>query len=305
MWDYDGVGDDLIGTTDIDIEDRWFSKSWRLIDKKPLERRTLHCPTSSTPQGKLELFCELITMEKARDLKMWNINPIQSIEYELRLIIWNIDQIPAHDNEGQNDLLVVAHCTSNQDKQKTDIHWRSKHGKGSFNWRMKFPIQIPCAIYPRLRLQIWDVDVFSANDAICETTLSLKKLCKYALLPENKHKRIQMVYNKKNRFWLDNLTKPADNSIKEGKIEISLELIPKTLIDKYPAGLCRDQPNQNPFLPPPSGRINLSFLHPLDACYEIIGPDYLKKLACFICLSLIVSGASYLVPMIIANLITP
>jgi len=30
-----------VGSTTIDIEDRWFSKSWRKMAIKPLERRTL------------------------------------------------------------------------------------------------------------------------------------------------------------------------------------------------------------------------------------------------------------------------
>eukprot|EP00490_Sorites_sp_Unknown_P025991 CAMPEP_0114659606 /NCGR_PEP_ID=MMETSP0191-20121206/18200_1 /TAXON_ID=126664 /ORGANISM="Sorites sp." /LENGTH=338 /DNA_ID=CAMNT_0001885365 /DNA_START=520 /DNA_END=1537 /DNA_ORIENTATION=+ len=48
VWDYDGIGDDFIGSTTIDIEDRYFSPNWRdygtLIDTKkpdkPVEERT-------------------------------------------------------------------------------------------------------------------------------------------------------------------------------------------------------------------------------------------------------------------------
>jgi len=41
VMDWDGIGDDTIGKTEIDIEDRWFTKEWRKITLKPLERRTL------------------------------------------------------------------------------------------------------------------------------------------------------------------------------------------------------------------------------------------------------------------------
>lgn len=29
-------------------------------------------------------------------------------------------------------------------EKKTDIHYNSKDGHGVFNWRMKFPIRLPC-----------------------------------------------------------------------------------------------------------------------------------------------------------------
>ena len=38
------------GTTTIDVEDRYFSKPWRKLQVKPLERRTLHNPSSSFSQ---------------------------------------------------------------------------------------------------------------------------------------------------------------------------------------------------------------------------------------------------------------
>ena len=41
VMDWDGIGDDFIGNTVIDIEDRWFCKEWRKLEKKPLENRTL------------------------------------------------------------------------------------------------------------------------------------------------------------------------------------------------------------------------------------------------------------------------
>ena len=65
----------------------------------------------------------------------------------------------------------------NQDmseRQDTDSHWNSKDGTGSFNWRMKFPITLPHP-NPRLKLQIWDKDLISSNDIICEAILNLSK----------------------------------------------------------------------------------------------------------------------------------
>ena len=58
IWDYDGLGDDLIGETLLDVERRWFSKEWQKLSKGtdvklPIEERCLWIGTSTVSQGKL------------------------------------------------------------------------------------------------------------------------------------------------------------------------------------------------------------------------------------------------------------
>ena len=51
MWDEDILGgDDMIGSTVIDLENRQFSKKWLKLDPKPIETRNLWNPSSSNPQ---------------------------------------------------------------------------------------------------------------------------------------------------------------------------------------------------------------------------------------------------------------
>ena len=69
---------------------------------------------------------------------------------------------------------------SNNDWRSTDTHMRALEGKASFNYRFKWDVTLDpkhgirsedC----RLQVQLWDLDVLSANDCIGETQLDLHK----------------------------------------------------------------------------------------------------------------------------------
>ena len=46
-YDYDPLfGDDLIGKTSIDLDDRFFSPDWQALAHKPVESRALQHPSS-------------------------------------------------------------------------------------------------------------------------------------------------------------------------------------------------------------------------------------------------------------------
>ena len=58
--DYDDIfGDDLIGKTSIDLEDRFFSPEWQSIKNKPIEYRSLYHPSTSISQGTIKLWVEI------------------------------------------------------------------------------------------------------------------------------------------------------------------------------------------------------------------------------------------------------
>jgi len=301
-WDWDGIGDDLIGSTTIDIEDRWFSKEWRKLSLKPLERRTLRTKSSRRSQGKLELWVELMPPELAKKTPMWDIKPPPPEPYELRLIIWGVREITIKDlTTNQNDLFLTgALSTKGTKKQETDTHWRSKKGKGNFNWRMKWTIDLPAKPWPRLRMQVWDLDIFSPSDSICETVLTLKGICKRAL---KKKDRVKIYMKGKDRFYIENLRHPNFKG-NQGRVEISLELMPLTMATQLPAGLGRSDPNLNPFLPPPEGRVNWSLLHPFDMLKEILGPELYRKMCMGCCCMLFVAACVFMGPMIVSNVIS-
>jgi len=47
-YDYDEFfGDDLIGISRLDLDDRFYNKEWSAIENKPIEFRDLYHPTST------------------------------------------------------------------------------------------------------------------------------------------------------------------------------------------------------------------------------------------------------------------
>ena len=60
-YDYDVLfGDDLIGKTVIDLDDRFFSPEWRSIINKPVEYRELYHESTTLAQGTVTCWLEII-----------------------------------------------------------------------------------------------------------------------------------------------------------------------------------------------------------------------------------------------------
>ncbi|CAH0485174.1 unnamed protein product [Peronospora farinosa] len=186
--DHDLIGgDDLIGKTTIDLEDRLFDRRWQAMGKmyetssrlrlKPLETRTINIPTSRAPMGTIKLWIDILSPAQAHDYPPIDISLPPPVDMELRVVVWKARNVPSFDTmEDMNDLFFRC-WMEGSDYQETDIHWRAKKGKGSFNWRMKFPITLghkqTNTKIPYFHVQGWDKDVLSANDAIGEHTLDL------------------------------------------------------------------------------------------------------------------------------------
>jgi hypothetical protein len=83
------------------------------------------------------------------------------------------------DAEGTSDVFVKA-WIDEQDQKETDTHWRCSNGCASFNYRLLFDFKSP-SIKPesdayKLKLALYDRDIFRSNDFLCKFEIDLRLL---------------------------------------------------------------------------------------------------------------------------------
>lgn len=72
-----------------------------------------------------------------------------------------------------------------------------------------------------------------------------------------------------------------------GKCLMSVQIWPVDKAQQQPVGLGRNDPNSNPFLPPPTGRLRFS-LNPFVMGTELFGPKICCRIACCCCCILLI-----------------
>eukprot|EP01006_Ploeotia_vitrea_P043964 TRINITY_DN66795_c5_g1_i1.p1 TRINITY_DN66795_c5_g1~~TRINITY_DN66795_c5_g1_i1.p1 ORF type:complete len:1371 (-),score=823.25 TRINITY_DN66795_c5_g1_i1:1409-5521(-) len=243
VMDHDALDpDDEIGSTVIDLENRFFSPKWQEMDPKPIEFRTLWTDVSKSPQGKLEMFVEILSKSDAKRTPPRVIAPPPPKEFELRVIIWETKDCVLKDGD-KSDIFVscMLDDMDRSDRQETDSHWNSKDGSGSFNWRMKFPVVLP-KTSSRLKIALWDKDLLSANDQLCEAIINLKRFWKQS-------------YKSGKGFIMDEkwikMYHPAVPNVVQGQVKVTIELLPIAEANARENGFGRSEPNKYPKLDPP------------------------------------------------------
>ena len=74
-------------------------------------------------------------------------------EWTCQVVVWRAQDVPANDPGGFVDMYLRAFFLDRaREVLKTDTHLRAEGGRGSFNWRFRFPVELPLpAVSPLTR----------------------------------------------------------------------------------------------------------------------------------------------------------
>lgn len=276
-----------------------------------VETRPLYNPEKpGIEQGKLEMWVDMFPMDMPSPGPSLDISPRKPKSYELRVIIWNTDDVVLEDDafftgEKMSDIYVKGWLKGPEDCQSTDIHYRSLTGEGNFNWRFIFPFdylvaeekivinrkeslfswdETECKIPARLELQVWDADHFSADDFLGAITLDLNrfprgaknsKLCSLGMLKTDGSVPMVNIFKQKRikAWWPFYVKKENEDMELTGKVEAEIHLLTKEEAEKIPAGFGRNEPDplEKPNRPDASF---MWFLNPLKSIKYIVWHNY-------------------------------
>ncbi|XP_058131978.1 fer-1-like protein 6 [Dasypus novemcinctus] len=274
------------------------------IETRPL----YHKDKPGMEQGRLQMWVDMFPKDMTQPGPPVDISPRQPKGYELRVTIWNTEDVILEDENiftGQksSDIYVKGWIKGlEDDKQETDVHYNSLTGEGNFNWRFLFPFQylpaekqmvitkrenifslekMECKTPVVLVLQVWDFERLSSDDFLGSLEMNLNsfphaaksaKACELTKFENaSEENKISIFQQKRVRGWWPF----AKSKELTGKVEAEFHLVTAEEAEKNPVGKARKEPE--PLAKPNRPNTSFSwFVSPFKCLYYLVWKNYKK-----------------------------